>query len=58
MRERLRRGEIDDLTKPESQTERYRELDKQFDELVEKQRENIVKDQHGPDLHARTAASS
>ena len=27
------------------------ELDKQFDELVSKQRETIIKDQHGPDLH-------
>jgi predicted Zn-dependent peptidase len=45
MRRRLRRGEIDDLAKPENQTERYRELDKQFDALVQKQRETIVKDQ-------------
>jgi predicted Zn-dependent peptidase len=45
MRERLRRGEIDDLQQPESWTERYRELDKQFDALVQKQRETIVKDQ-------------
>ena len=45
MRERLRRGEIDDLQKPESWTERYRELGKKFDALVQKQRETIVKDQ-------------
>ena len=45
MRERLRKGEIDDLLKPENQTPRYRELDKQFDELVQKQRAIIVKDQ-------------
>jgi len=45
MRERLRRGEIDDLQKPESWTERYRELDEKFDALVQKQRETIVKDQ-------------
>jgi predicted Zn-dependent peptidase len=45
MREKLRRGEIDDLQKPESWTDRYRELDKQFDALVQKQRETIVKDQ-------------
>ena len=44
MRARLRRGEILDLTSPESQTEKYRELDKKFDELVKRQRENIVKD--------------
>jgi predicted Zn-dependent peptidase len=45
MRDKLRRGEIDDLQKPENWTERYRELDKQFDALVQKQRETIVKDQ-------------
>jgi len=45
MRERLRRGEIDDLAKPENKSERYRELEKQFDALVQKQRETIVKDQ-------------
>jgi predicted Zn-dependent peptidase len=45
MREKLRRGEIDDLQKPESWTPRYRELDKRFDELVVKQREIIIKDQ-------------
>jgi predicted Zn-dependent peptidase len=45
MRERLRRGEIDDLQKPESWTERYRELDGQFDAFVRKQREIVVKDE-------------
>jgi predicted Zn-dependent peptidase len=45
MREKLRRGEIDDLQKPENWTERYRELDRHFDALVQKQRETIVKDQ-------------
>ena len=45
MRERLRRGEIDDLLKPENQTARYRELDAKFDELVARQRDVIVKDQ-------------
>jgi predicted Zn-dependent peptidase len=44
MRDRLRRGEVDDLAKPESQTPRYRELDKRFDELVAQQREIQVKD--------------
>ena len=44
MRERLRKGEIDDLSKPESKTERYKEIEKQFDALVLKQRETIVKD--------------
>jgi predicted Zn-dependent peptidase len=45
MREKLRRGEIDDLQKAENWTERYRELDRQSDALVQKQRETIVKDQ-------------
>ena len=45
MREMLRRGEIDDIQKPENQTPRYRELEKRFDALVQKQRETIVKDQ-------------
>jgi len=45
MREKLRRGEIDDLQKPESWTPRYRELQKRFDELVAQQRQIIIKDQ-------------
>jgi predicted Zn-dependent peptidase len=45
LRERLRRGEIDDLQKPENWTPRYRELQAQFDGLVAKQREIIIKDQ-------------
>jgi predicted Zn-dependent peptidase len=45
MREKLRRGEIDDLQKPENRTPRLRELEAQFDELVKKQRENVVKDE-------------
>src|SRR5262245_29031690 len=44
MRERLRKGEIDDLAKPENKSPRYRELEQQFDALVLKQRETIVKD--------------
>jgi len=38
MRLALRRGEIDDLAKPENKTERYRELEAQFDELIAVQR--------------------
>jgi predicted Zn-dependent peptidase len=45
MRARLRRGEIDDLSSPEGWTERYRELATEFDALVNKQREIIVKDE-------------
>lgn len=42
MRARLRRGEIDDLTKPENQTERYKVLDRRFNDLVRQQREILV----------------
>jgi len=45
MRERLRRGEIEDLAKPESRSERSRGLEQQFEALVEKQRQTIIKDQ-------------
>ena len=45
MRARLRRGEIGDLADPESWTQRYRELSAEFDELVKRQREIIVKDE-------------
>jgi predicted Zn-dependent peptidase len=45
LRERLRRGEIDDITAPESQSERYRELKARFDELVQKQRETMIKNE-------------
>ena len=45
MRARLRRGELDDLQRPESWSERYRELARQFQALVERQRATIVKDQ-------------
>jgi len=44
MRERLRRGEIDDLTSRESFSKRYVELEASFDALVKKQRDNIVKE--------------
>jgi len=45
MREQLRRGEIDDMLDPEAKTDRYRELDAQFDALILEQRELIIKDQ-------------
>jgi predicted Zn-dependent peptidase len=45
MRDRLRRGEIADLTSPESKTPRYLELEKSFEGLVQKQREIMVKDE-------------
>ena len=57
LRERLRRGEIDDVARPENQTERYRELDKKFDELVKQQRENIVKD-HMDQIYTRNGGEA
>lgn len=45
LRAQLRRGEIDDLQKPENWSERYRELNKQFQALVDEQRKTIVKDE-------------
>src|SRR6185503_17125403 len=33
LRARLRRGEVDDLLKPENKSERYRELEKEFQKL-------------------------
>lgn len=45
MRAAWRRGEIDDLQKPESKTARYRELEKKFNELIERQREILVKNE-------------
>lgn len=45
MRVEYRHGQIDDLLKPENKTERYRELEKQFQELVAAQREILVKNE-------------
>lgn len=45
MRAAYRRGEIDDLQKPENKTERYRELEKEFQKLIEAQREILVKNE-------------
>ena len=45
MRAAQRRGELDDLTKPENKTARYKELEKQFDELVKAQRDLLVKEE-------------
>jgi predicted Zn-dependent peptidase len=44
-RERLRRGEIDDLLAPANWSARYRELQARFQELVQQQRLTIVKDE-------------
>jgi predicted Zn-dependent peptidase len=45
MRAALRRGEIDDVLKPENKTARYKELDAQFKKLVDAQREILVKNE-------------
>lgn len=45
MRAGLRKGEVDDLLKPENKTPRYKELEKEFDELVKAQRDILVKNE-------------
>ena len=44
-RERLRRGEIADISGPDAKTPRFRELEAQFDSLVTLQRDNMVKNE-------------
>ena len=46
MRAEYRRGEIDDLLKPENQTERYKELAKEFEKLITSQREILIKSEY------------
>jgi predicted Zn-dependent peptidase len=43
MRAEYREGKIDDLLKPENKTERYKELEKAFNDLINQQREILVK---------------
>src|SRR6185369_14935715 len=43
LRSEERHGEVDDLLKPENKSERYRELEKEFQKLIEEQRELLVK---------------
>jgi predicted Zn-dependent peptidase len=45
MRAAWRRGEVDDITKPESKTARYKELEVKFDALVKEQRDLLVKNE-------------
>lgn len=45
MREKLRRGEIEDMLDPEAKTPRCREIEIVFDSLILEQRELILKDQ-------------
>jgi len=45
MRAEYRRGAIDDLLKPENKTPRYRELEKEFSQLIAEQRDVLVKNE-------------
>jgi len=45
MRAAQRRGEIEDMTKPEAKTERYKQLEARFDSLVSEQRANMIKNE-------------
>ena len=45
MRLALRRGEIDDIQKPENKTARYRKLEAEFKALLEEQRKILVKNE-------------
>ncbi|HRY45206.1 MAG TPA: pitrilysin family protein, partial [Thermoanaerobaculia bacterium] len=45
MRAAWRRGEVDDLMKPENKTARYKELEAKFDALVKEQRDLLVKNE-------------
>jgi predicted Zn-dependent peptidase len=45
MRVEYRRGAIDDLLKPENKTPRYRELEKEFNGLINQQRDVLVKNE-------------
>jgi predicted Zn-dependent peptidase len=45
MRAEYRRGQIDDLLKPENKTPRYRELEKEFTKLIGQQRDILVKNE-------------
>ncbi|MCS7338750.1 MAG: insulinase family protein, partial [Verrucomicrobiae bacterium] len=56
MRAALRRGEIDDLDKPEHKTPRWLELNKQFQQLIAQQRELIVKNEFSQ-IYAKAGAS-
>ena len=56
MRQMWREGKLDDLTKPENKTDRYKELEKKFNELIAEQRKILVKNEF--DLIYTTAGAS
>jgi len=45
LRRSLRRGELEDVTKPENFTPRYKELEAQFKKLIDEQRQLLVKNE-------------
>lgn len=45
MRLAYRKGDVDDITKPEAKTPRYKELEAKFDALVKEQRDLLVKNE-------------
>jgi predicted Zn-dependent peptidase len=45
MRAAQRRGDLEDMTKPEARTERYKQLEVRFDSLVVEQRANMIKNE-------------
>jgi predicted Zn-dependent peptidase len=45
LRAAYRRGEIDDLLKPENKSPRMRELEREFNQLIDAQREILVKNE-------------
>src|SRR5262245_57451513 len=45
MRAEYRHGVIDDILKPENKTERYKQLEKEFNDLIAQQREVLVKNE-------------
>jgi predicted Zn-dependent peptidase len=55
MREAQRRGEIEDMTKPEARTPRYVQLEAKFDSLVAAQRANMIKNEFDQLLQANGA---
>ncbi len=56
MRAAYRRGEIDDLHKPENKTPRWLELNKQFQQLIAQHRELIVKNEFSQ-IYSKAGAS-
>src|SRR5262249_19331526 len=45
MRAGYRKGEIDDVLKPENKTERYKQLEQEFNKLISQQRDILVKNE-------------